>query len=146
MLNTHFFLFADNSLQCSNITLPLHPRRGSISISRLLRHRHGTVDAMVVVVEAVVDQVGPVLVQSGRGEMTTTAAVATRGDNVGSDLRRCVVLALASNKYLSSPSDFPTNLLNPVPVNCKTICDHYFPQLCYLHPEVVLVYFLGHFC
>ena len=107
MLNTHFFLFADNSLQCSNITLPLHPRRGSISISRLLRHRHGTVDAMVVVVEAVVDQVGPVLVQSGRGEMTTTtAAVATRGDNVGSDLRRCVVLAPASNKSMSSPLRF----------------------------------------
>ena len=114
MLNTHFFLFADNSLQCSNITLPLHPRRGSISISRLLRHRHGTVDAMVVavVVVAVVDQAGPDLVQSGRGEMTTAAAVATRGDNVGSDLRRCVVLAPVISPCLP-PQIFRQTCLTP---------------------------------
>ena len=83
---------AGNSLERSNISLPLRPRCGNISISRLLRHRHGKLDAVVaaVAVEAVVDRVGPVPVQSAQGEMTTTAAVAT--DNAGIDRRRCMVV------------------------------------------------------
>lgn len=99
MMNTFCSSFADNSLGRSNISLPLHPRCGSISISRLLRHRHGKLDAMAAVVavavEAVVDQVGPGPVQSARGEMTTAAAVATSADNsAGIDRRRCTVVLL----------------------------------------------------
>jgi hypothetical protein len=146
MLNTHPFPFADNSLQCSNTMLPLHPRHGiisiSISISHLL-HMHGKVDAMVVVlVGAVVDQVGPGLVQSGQGAMTTAVAAATRAGNVDSDLSRTWVLAPASHKVHVPLSDFLKNLLNPLPANCKTVFLHYyFPQLCELHLLVVSFWF-----